>query len=472
MKESLVNFFSLSVGLRGGCALGVALAFSPVAGAQTNFSPLSTSGPVSNRYCVVFLAEGYRTNQYTQFLVDATNAVNLLLARQPYVSYSTHFNFYALAVPSVDSGSDHPQFNWYSNTFFNTTYDLGNFLLNMPTNHLGQGRVDSLLNTFLPTADLAILLVNDATPGGSDGGGRTALVSSGAATASSPFSYILVHETGHVVAGLGDEYTDALPYPDTEEPNTTRETNRAAIKWNAWIATNTPVPTPPTFDYLDVVGLFEGAHYHSAGWYRPQQRCLMRDATSEFCQVCREAMVLAFHQAVRPVDSFVPTNTSFSVASTQWLDFSLTLVSPADHALNVHWYTNNVLVTGATNSSLTLSPATLGNGSHSVQAIIADPTAWVRNDPSNRLGQTIVWSLNVSLPALTLSHLRLASGGGFAFRVSGFAPNGVSIHTSTNLVNWTAVSTNNLVEGQFDYTNYPAGNFLRRFFRAQTPPAP
>ena len=38
-------------------------------------------------------------------------------------------------------------------------------------------------------------------------------------------------------------------YPATEEPNTTRETNRNAIKWKAWISPGTPLPTPETGDY-------------------------------------------------------------------------------------------------------------------------------------------------------------------------------------------------------------------------------
>ena len=94
-----------------------------------------------------------------------------------------------------------------------------------------------------------------------------------------------------MLAGLGDEYTTANPgYPDIEEPNTTRETNRTAIKWKAWIDASTPVPTPPTNPNL--VGLFEGAHYHPTGWYRPKLNCLMRNFGVGFCEVCQEALVL------------------------------------------------------------------------------------------------------------------------------------------------------------------------------------
>ena len=56
---------------------------------------------------------------------------------------------------------------------------------------------------------------------------------------------ILTHETGHVLANLGDEYTNAHPgFPNTEEPNTTRQTESALIKWRVWMDSGTPVPTP------------------------------------------------------------------------------------------------------------------------------------------------------------------------------------------------------------------------------------
>ena len=67
-----------------------------------------TNGPVSNRLNVVLLSEGYTSAQLTQFLVDATNAVNELLAHQPYQEYSNYFNAFAIQIASIQSGSDHP----------------------------------------------------------------------------------------------------------------------------------------------------------------------------------------------------------------------------------------------------------------------------------------------------------------------------------------------------------------------------
>lgn len=449
----------------------------PSAWGQTNFYTLLTNGPASNRLNLVFLAEGYTSGQFPQFLAHATNTANLILGNQPFAEYRAHFNVYAIAVASAQSGSDHPVSGIYRNTYFNSTYGNGTSvreeLITIPPNWTnasysqGQGRVDHLLNTFAPAADLTIMLVNDLNFGGSDGAGKTAITS----IAPNSLADTPVHEAGHVLANLGDEYTTPNPgYPDLEEPNTTRETNRPAIKWNAWISPSTPVPTPPTFDYENAVGLFAGAHYHTSGWYRPKLNCRMGRLGVPFCEVCREALVLAFYRNVRPIDAVAPANTNLAVTSPADLNFALTVVQPTDHALAIQWLTNGTPVTGATNPALALSPVSLGNGTNTLSVRVTDPTPFVRTDTSNRLSQEWSWNVTVTLPHLALSAPRWLAPGTFAFQVSGMAPQGFVLQTSTNFIHWTALSTNNLLNGQFDYTNQSGVNLPRQMFRAVTPP--
>jgi hypothetical protein len=462
-----------SLALHSLAVLAFGFGIVPEAAAQASMQTILTNGPISNRLNVVLLSEGYTSNQLAQFLVDATNAVNALLAHQPYQEYSNYFNAFAIQIASTQSGSDHPAYGIYVNTYFNSTYDLASdLLITIPPNFAdanyshGQGKVDALLHTNMPDCHLPILLVNDFFfNGGSDGFNKTAIASIGY-----ELPEILTHETGHVLANLGDEYTIANPgFPDTEEPNTTQQTNRLLIKWKAWISTNTPIPTPPTSDYSSVVGLFQGAHYHSTGWYRPSLDCLMNHQGAPFCDVCSEALVLAIYQKVRPVDAFVPTSTNLSVSTTPPLTFSLTLLQPATHSLSVQWYTNNMAVTGATNPALTLSPTALGNGNHTVSSVVRDDTPLVRNDPTNLLAQTVTWAVNVNLTQLRLDSPLWLTGGKFAFRIVGNAPQGVVVEGSTNLLDWVRLATNSLVVGQFWYTNSSAGTSPRSFYRAVTP---
>ena len=442
---------------------------------------IQSSGSVSNRLNIVVLSEGYTASQLAQFLVDATNAVKALLSYSPYAEYSNYFNAYAIKVASRASGSTEYSYTVTNNTYFNSIYAPGGgYLITIPPNWAdtnyshGQGKVDALLQTNMPNCQLPILLVNDSDFGGSDGFYKTAIASTGDLIYETNWPYMLTHETGHVLANLSDEYTYTNPYagaPSTEGANTTQETNRALIKWNAWISTDTPVPTPDNYDFGDnVVGLFEGAQYHPTNWYRPEVNCIMNSVEVPFCSVCSEALVLAIYQRVRPVDAFSPDSTNFSITTTQALAFSLTLLQPATHNLNVQWFTNGVACAGSTNSGFTLIPQFLPNGSNWVSAVVRDNTSLVRNDPTNLLSQTLIWSLNVNLPQLRLDSPVSLAGGKFAFRVSGNAPQGFCIRGSTNLASWVSLSTNSLVSGQYWYTNTGTASFNTRFFRAVTPP--
>jgi hypothetical protein len=463
---------SSSIALHSLPVLAFGFGIMPQAVGQASMQTILTNGPVSNRFNVVLLSEGYTSTQLAQFLVDATNAVSELLAHQPYQEYSNYFNAFAIQIASGQSGSDHPSYSSYANTYFNSTYDVASDrLITIPPNFAdanyshGQGKVDSLLQTNMPDYGLAILLVNDFTDGGSDGFGKTAISSIGYGSPE-----ILTHETGHVLANLGDEYINANPgFPNTEEPNTTQQTNRLLIKWKAWISTNTPIPTPSTSTYSSVVGLFQGAHYHSTGWYRPSLDCLMRDLYVPFCDVCSEALVLAIYQKVRPVDTFVPTSTNLSVSTTLPLTFCLTLLQPSTHGLSVQWYTNNVAFSGATNLAITLLPTALGNGHHTISAVARDSTSLVRNDPTNLLGQTVTWAVNVNLTQLHLDSPLWLGGGKFAFRIVGTSPQGVAVEGSTNLLNWVRLTTNSLAAGQLWYTNSSASAWPHSFYRAVRP---
>ena len=449
------------------------------------FSTIVTNGPTTNRINLVFFSEGYTNGQMGGFLNDCTNAANFFLSAEPYAEYASYFNVFAIFTNSAHSGSTH--LSWpmtYSNgyTYFNSTYD-GNqdFLITIPPNTVdansshGHGKINSLLWTnylsVLPNTNnnLPALLVNDLTPGGSDGGssdyGKTAI------TSISEVSYILVHESGHTLGGLGDEYSTPYPgFPDVEEPNTTTNTNLLQIKWNAWIPTNTPIPTPPSFAYQSTVGLFEGAHYHATGWYRPFYNCCMQSLGEGFCPVCQEALVLAIYGKTRPSDARSPATNSLTVTSPQMLSFSVNLLQPTTHSLNIQWRTNSIAVTGATNPVFNVWPSQLGNGTQKVEADVWDATDMVRTDAKNLLKQTNLWSLNVTVPVMQIDSLQWQANGGFAFRVTGTAPAGVVIQMSTNLLQWTAMQTNFFSNGKLFYTNANAIGQSRRFYRTETPP--
>jgi hypothetical protein len=449
----------------------------PVA-AQGTLYPLFTNGPSAKRLNVVVLAEGYTTNQINLFLYDATNTVNNLLAAPPYQEYKAYFNAYAIFVASAEAGSDHPiSGGTLKNTYFNSTFDSYGIsqLLTIPPNNYngnysqGQGKVDALVAALVPEYDLMVMVVNDLEYGGSgsDYGSAIAITSVHLLA-----SAIVTHETGHALGGLADEYESNPPagHVWVEKPNATAVTSRPSIKWNSWILGSTPIPTPESGENAALVGLFQGAQYVANGWYRPKLDCKMNGLFADFCEVCSEQLVKSLYARLRPIDTFTPTTTNLAVYSTQAVAFSVTTLQPITHNLDIQWFTNNTAVTGATNFAFSLAPKSLGNGSHTLKAIVSDATALVRNDPTGLLRQTNTWNLTVSLNDLALVSARYLNTNRFRFTVTGSAPAGFVIQASTNLLTWTSLSTNSLSGGKYDFTNSNLTNLTHRYYRTVSPP--
>lgn len=465
MKTRLLLHFGLLVWM-------IAWAIPPLA-AQGTLYTLATNGPTAKRLNIVVLAEGYTTNQTGLFLYDATNAVNNLLAQPPYQEYRNYFNAFAIFVASSEAGSDHPLSGTFKNTYFNSTFDSYGVaqLLTIPPNNYngtyaqGQGKVDMLLATLMPEYDLVLMVVNDLEYGGSGG---TILITSVNLFASE----IVVHESGHSLGGLADEYDYGAPagFVPSEKPNATSQTNRSSIKWNAWILGSTPVPTPETGDYATLVGLFQGAHYQTSGWYRPKLDCKMKSFFTAFCEVCSEQLVRSIYSRIRPIDSHNPVSTNLTAYSALPLTFSVTTLQPLTHNLALQWFTNNIPVAGATNAAFSVLPKQLGNGFHTIKVVVHDATGFVRTDTANLLRQTNTWNVTVSLNDLTLISAQFLSADRFRFTVTGSAPSGFVIQTSTNLLYWTPLTTNALSGGSFAFTNSNLNNSGRRFYRTISPP--
>ena len=109
----------------------------------------------------------------------------------------------------------------------------------------------------------------------------------------------LVHELGHGIAGLGDEYIQREgPFNEPPESldntvNVTAIANPRLCKWHYWTVDEWPGIFRPMKGTGSIVGNFEGA-----GWptkiYRPEKSCMMRGDRSSFCVVCNETMEAAF----------------------------------------------------------------------------------------------------------------------------------------------------------------------------------
>ncbi len=373
-----------------------------IAATAASIDTLFETGPSSRRIDLVFISEGYTESELPVFRLHAAYAKDVLFSSEPFKEYQSYFNAFALSVASPESGSDHPSRGIFKATYFNSSYDSYGLeqALTIPPNdrdpHIenGYGKAYHLLEQLLPNWDLLVFIVNDPAFGGW-GDGRGIVCS-----ADYYIGEVIAHELGHTLANLGDEYSDAFPddpEPVIEQPNTTQETRREFIKWKAWIEDSTPIPTPNSSFYGRVVGLFEGARYHSEGWYRPKFRCRMNYLIKPFCEVCTEALVKSICARTGTVNSFSPEARRLQLTSDT-LQLSVTPMRPVTHSLQASWYIDGYRVAGPDNSHLELEidRAGLRPGTHEVKVELSDPTTMVRNDPEYLLKQEVTWEIQVS----------------------------------------------------------------------------
>jgi len=258
---------------------------------KPTFHPIDTirfSGDSSEKIDVAILAEGYTSTEIEKFSTDARRMVDTLLNSMPFKDYSNRFNFYAVNVPSEESGSDMPDEKVFKNTAFNSsfnTFESARYLTTFDLKSVYDA-VDGV------AWDHLIILVNTERYGG--GGFYNFLSISSSDNTRSP--HVFIHEFGHSFAGLGDEYfntQDSLSVTykkETEpwEPNLTTLTNFNQ-KWKNMVDSSTPIPTPRDSIYSGKVGAFEGGGYLSKGVYSPAMTCWMKEMSAgEFCPVCQK----------------------------------------------------------------------------------------------------------------------------------------------------------------------------------------
>jgi len=292
------------------------------------------TGPAAEKVDIVILGDGYTLMEMEKFRKDAKRLSEVLLNVEPFKSRANDINIRAVETPAEESGvcKPHPgvfkrtplsvQYGAFDSERYALTYDnrtVRNVASNVPY-------------------DFMVILVNERTYGG---GGIYNLYTT--VSSDNKFAdYIMVHEMGHHMAGLADEYyTSSVAYEAPEiivepwETNITALFDKNTLKWKELVEEGTPLPTPwnkVPFDqfgyqiqkerdslraakvpeevmealflrqfnredkffseekYRDKVGAFEGAGYVAKGLYRSQLDCMMFTRHMHFCKVCQHSL--------------------------------------------------------------------------------------------------------------------------------------------------------------------------------------
>ncbi len=240
---------------------------SPVIGSEL----VVNNGPSSKRLDIVIMGDGYTSAEMGKWRSDAQKVVNGLMSDPLFAANARAFNIRRVDVVSAQSGIDDPPYNIYRNTALNATMACSGIdRLVCADSNLAY---DAAAQVTTADGRDVILVVGNTTRYGGGGGYIATMTMHSAATE------LALHELGHTLFGLADEYDYGSCYGNSEPsaPNVTRQTQRGYIKWGSQIAGSTPLPTPVGRYALGTVGLFQGGNYCASGVYRPTENSKMRN---------------------------------------------------------------------------------------------------------------------------------------------------------------------------------------------------
>lgn len=212
------------------------------------------NGDSPKKVDIAFIAEGYKQEEELKFQQDSQRLAAVFFDQEPFKSYKDRFNIYAVFKPSEESGCDEPRYGIFKNTALSASFnslDSERYLLTEDNKALRDIAAQA-------PYDALVIMVNHKRYGG---GGIYNLYCT-AVVDNQWFKYLFLHEFGHSLAGLGDEYyTSAVAYNEFYprgleplEPNITALLDSQNLKWKDLIDQEIEIPTPwekEEFDKMD-----------------------------------------------------------------------------------------------------------------------------------------------------------------------------------------------------------------------------
>lgn len=260
--------------------------------AQYDALEIMYNGNATHRVDIVLIPEGYTASQKDLFKADCEFFVSEFFKYSPFKENRSRFNVRAVWAPSREEGVTIPGEHVWKNSITNArfyTFDTERYQMIEDYQTLRD------IAAHVPY-DIIYVLSNTQKYGG---GGIYNQYGISAAHHPGLTGKIYVHEFGHLFAGLGDEYIGGVAYneyykSDEEpyEPNLTTLVHFENKKWKSLLDKNTPIPTIPTAENRNLLGVYEGGGYVSKGVFRPMQECIMGQMTrtDDFCTVCSVAI--------------------------------------------------------------------------------------------------------------------------------------------------------------------------------------
>lgn len=321
------------------------------------------SGDPEDKIDLVILGDSYLLEDTTLFLTHCANHINYTFNRVPFKQYSDRFNIYAITTISNQRGADHPEYDLYKDTYYDSEY-WGRLLTADMLIAWG------VIQEHCPQGEQIWMLVYDANYGGS--GGEREAISYYASTR------VLAHEFGHSFGLLWDEYTYGGNGYVGNAPNC--DDYQLNPKWQAWIDAGYPD-----------VGAFTPCTYDNA--FRPTYYgCMMQALMDVYCIVCTEQIINRIYEdAPSPIDVTLPQDVVY-VKPGEELTFTIDYSNHYDYPLPVEWKLDGEVQPGWNDTTFSFTPAELGQ--FSVTVTLSDTTSLVMNLPDSVLAPSHTWVVN------------------------------------------------------------------------------
>ena len=348
----------------------------------------------ANRINIVIVPDGYTYAEKALMEAHAGAMVDSFRAKTPYAQHDSFINYTLVYAYSVDSGTDQCDCGITLDSAMGTRFPDAGYPCQHSGNrclYYGSGGCDTNGTTNIveaeqraPFHDETIVMVNTPRYGGC--GGARAVYSAG----HSDGLGVSIHELGHSLAGLADEYAyNAGCGNNGGELNTSLDPVEGA--WPEWIA--------------DLGAPREGARYFQSCIYRPLNNCEMRALFQPFCPVCNQQWALIFfgHPRVNPtapISSASPeTPTSAIVGVPQ--TFTVTTRFATDVTNEIEWtlegpgYPDPTVVA----SDVTQYDATFATaGQFILRCRVTADTNFIKPEKTGANEDTSTWFVSVSFP--------------------------------------------------------------------------
>ena len=243
-------------------------------------------GDIAHSLDIVLLPDGFTATEREKFVAACKMWSDALFSYAPFTQNKHRINVRAVWAPSQESGISKPGTGEWKNTL------LGSRFFTFTSEEFQKVRD---VAASAPYESIFILTNTDKY----GGGGIYNFYGLGSAGKTGRTGEVYVHEFGHSLMGLGDEYieignTVSALYPEGVEPweaNLTRFVDFNG-KWEKMIADGTPIPTPRIEGSTEKewkIGAYEGGGYLEKGVFRGWPECMMK-ALTDFCPVCQDAI--------------------------------------------------------------------------------------------------------------------------------------------------------------------------------------